>query len=485
MGSFSGSARGQGGASSPKPSAGSAGLKKVMGPWKLTALGVGVTVGAGLFSLTGVAAGQHAGPAVLLSFIVAAIACGFAGLCYAELAGMMPLASGSAYSYASRIMGRGMGWVIGWDLILEYVVAAAAVASSWSGYVVSLLRGWGIVLDPRFLAPTMTPVIMPDGRHTEAWFNAPAMLILALVSIMLMRGMKESSTINSIIVGLKLSIVALVIIVCLPSVAGENFHPFIPQNTGHFGHFGLSGIMQAASMTFFAYIGFDIVSTAARDTANPQRDLPLGILGSLLVSSILYVTFAAVMVGVVNYHELANDPNPVATLMDRVHIPFLAPLVKLGISVGYISVLYGLLLGQSRVAIAMSDDGLLPRLFARLNPRTHTPWATHILIGVAACVLAGTLPIGVLGAMTSIGTLLAFVIVCVAVMILRFRSPEMERCFTVPGGPLLVPAAGALSCAAVMLSMDGVTWARLVIWLVIGGGIYLVYGRRHGRVNGS
>ncbi|GBQ07821.1 APC family permease [Saccharibacter floricola] len=454
------------------------GLKPVMGPWQLMALGIGVTVGAGLFSLTGVAAGQHAGPAVVLSFIIAAIACGFAGLCYAELAGMLPVA-GSAYSYAYSSMGELVAWIIGWDLILEYTVAAAAVASSWSGYFSSLLRGWGLYIDPRLLAPPMTPVTLSDGQVVHAWFNAPSVFILFIVTALLMRGTSESSTVNAIIVAIKLLIVAIVTIVCLPHIHATNFQPFVPHNTGHFGHFGFSGIMQAASMIFFAYIGFDTVSTAAQDSRNPQRDLPISLIGSLLICAVIYVVFSSVLVGVVNYKDLAHDPNPVATVMDSIHMPALSAFVKLGIALGYMSVIYGMMLGQSRVSLALAHDGLLPPCFAKLNARCKTPWTSHIITALASSILAACLPIGILGAMTSIGTLLAFVIVSVGVMILRYKAPNAPRRFRVPGGNILIPSLGALACLIVMLSMDGLTWGRLVIWLLIGGVVYGLYGRHH------
>lgn len=460
------------------------GLKAVMGPWQLMALGIGVTIGAGLFSLTGVAAGQHAGPAVVISFVIAAIACGFAGLCYAELAGMIPMA-GSAYSYAYSSMGELVAWIIGWDLILEYTVAAAAVASSWSGYFSSLLKGWGLYIDPRLLAPPMTPVTLSDGHVVHAWFNAPSIFILCVVTALLMRGTSESSTVNTIIVAIKLLIVAVVTVVCIPHIHSSNFHPFIPHNERHFGHFGWSGIMQAASMIFFAYIGFDTVSTAAQDSHNPQRDLPISLIGSLLICAVIYVIFSSVLVGVVNFRVLANDPNPVATVMDNVHLPALSAFVKLGIALGYMSVIYGMMLGQSRVALAMAQDGLIPSCFATLNAQRKTPWTSHIVTAIASSALAACLPIGILGAMTSIGTLLAFVIVSIGVMVLRYKAPHQPRRFRVPGGNILIPALGALACLTVMLSMDVLTWGRLVIWLLIGAIIYGFYGRHHSVLQNS
>lgn len=454
-----------------------AGLRRVMGPWQLIALGVGVTVGAGLFSMTGVAAGQYAGPAVTLSFIIAAIACAFAGLCYAELAGMIPRA-GSAYTYAYTAMGEGIAWIIGWDLILEYTVNASTVASSWSGYFGSLLHEMGLSLDPRFLASTGTPVFTADGHMVRALFNAPAVFIILAVTILLMQGTRGSSKVNMAIVALKLFIIGSVTAICLPHIKAANLHPFIPANTGQFGSFGPSGVMRAAGLIFFAYIGFDIVSTAAQDSHNPQRNIPLSILGSLLLAAVVYAIFSFVIVGVVNYHVMIHDPNPVATVLESLHISWFTSLVTLGITLGYISVIYGLLMGQSRICLSMAEDGLLPPIFERLNERSRTPWSSHIITAIISSILAACLPIDILGKMTSIGTLLAFIIVCAGVMAFRLRQPEVPRLFKIPGGPFLVPLLGIISCGIVMVSMDLMTWVRLIIWLLIGGLVYFFYSMK-------
>ncbi|MXV44274.1 amino acid permease [Saccharibacter sp. 17.LH.SD] len=453
-------------------------LKRVFGPWQLIAMGVGVTIGAGLFSLTGIAAGQHAGPAVTLSFLIAAIAASFAGLCYAELAGMIPT-GGSAYSYAYAGLGEGVAWIIGWDLILEYTVGAAAVASSWSGYVTSLLHDWGIKLDPRLLAPPLTPVTMPDGTMAHAWFNAPSIVIIGLVTALLMRGMSESSRINTIVVLIKVLVISGMIIACIPFIQRAHFHPFIPQNQGQFGQFGFSGVMRAAGLAFMAYIGFDIVSTAAQDTKNPQRTMPLCILGSQTICAIIYVIFSAVLVGVVDFHKLANDPSPVATAMDAVHVPWLGSVVKMGITLGYIAVIYGLLMGQSRIVMTMSHDGLLPSLLGRLGKRSSTPNITHLMTFIVSSLMAACLPIGLLADMASIGTLLAFIIVCIGVTALRYKAPHAPRHFRVPGGNFLIPCLGILACGSVMLSMGHVTWLRLILWLALGFVIYFTYSVRH------
>ncbi|MBE1723162.1 APC family permease [Bombella apis] len=468
----------------PPPESQNSGLKRVFGPWRLIAMGVGVTVGTGLFSLTGVAAGQNAGPAVIISFLIAAIAASFAGLCYAELAGMLP-SGGSAYAYAYAGLGEIVAWIIGWDLILEYTVGAAAVASSASGYIASLLKGWNLIIDPRLLAPPMTDVVMPDGHTAHAWCNAPGMLLLFIITLMLMRGTNFSVRLNSLVVLVKILVIVGLIIVCTPFVDTSNFHPFIPANTGKFGEFGISGIMRAAGMAFFAYVGIDIVSTAAQDTKNPQRNMPIGILGSLLTCAVIYVVFSTILLGVVDYRALAHDPSPVATAMDKIHMPWMAVLVKIGITFGFISVLFGLLIGQSRIAMNMADDGLLPPFLARLHKGTSTPWTAHIITAATAAVLTGCVPIATLGEMTSIGTLLAFVIVCAGVTALRFRAPEAPRSFQVPGGPFAVPLLGIISCGIVMGSMSPLTWMRLILWLAVGFCVYFAYGIRKSRLRNN
>ncbi|QDH15803.1 amino acid permease [Oecophyllibacter saccharovorans] len=460
----------------------SSGLKRVFGPWQLIALGVGVTIGAGLFSLTGIAAGQYAGPAVTLSFLIAALACSFAGLCYAELAGMIP-ASGSAYSYAYASMGEFAAWTIGWDLILEFTVNASAVASSWAGYLNSLLNGWGLSIDPRLLSSPLLLVRTADGHMVHGWLNAPSVFIVFAVMFMLMSGTSGSSKVNTLIVLLKLAIIIGVIALCVPVLKASNYHPFIPANTGRFGQFGASGLLRAAALIFFSYIGFEIVSTVAKDTRDPQKNIPIGILGTLFVCAVIYAVFSFILVGVVNYRALANDPNPVATAMDAIHMPWMAQVMKLGITIGYIAGIYGLMLGQSRVAMAMSEDGLLPAIFAKVNPRTQTPNFSYFVTASLTAVLTAFLPLEMLGNMTSIGTLLAFIIVCIGVMALRLKAPELPRRFWVPGGTFLVPCLGILSCGIVMFSMDGRTWLQLVLWLLVGVIVYFAYARPHSHLH--
>ncbi|GBR00487.1 amino acid transporter [Acetobacter oeni LMG 21952] len=457
------------------------GLKRVLGPASLVALGVGATIGAGLFSLTGIAAGDNAGPAVVLSYFIAAIACGFAGLCYSELASMIPV-SGSAYSYAYVAMGELIAWIIGWDLVLEYAVGAATVSVSWSGYVTSLLGGWGLSLPARLTASPFQTVTLPDGTTAAGLANVPAAFIIVLVSLLLIRGTSESAKVNAVIVTIKLSVIAAFIGFGLPYINTANYHPFIPANAGTFGHYGFSGVMRAAGTIFFAYIGFDALSTAAQETKNPKRDMPVGIIGSLLVCVAAYVTFSFVLTGIVNYKDMIGDAAPVATAIDRTHFVWLKLAVKLGIIAGFTSVLLVLLLGQSRVFFAMSKDGLLPALFSKTHKRFHTPWLSNLFFMVATGAMAAFLPITELGHMTSIGTLLAFTIVCAGVLILRRTAPDMERKFRVPGGPV-VPALGIVSCLTVMASLDSLTWLRLVVWLVIGGVIYFSYSRHHSLLN--
>ncbi|WP_415434092.1 amino acid permease [Acetobacter orientalis] len=451
------------------------GLKRILGPGSLIALGVGTTIGAGLFSLTGIAASENAGPAVVLAFMIAALACGFAGLCYSELASMIPIA-GSAYTYAYVTLGELVAWVIGWDLVLEYAVGAATVAVSWSRYVVSLLDSWGLVLPPRFTASPFETVQMPDGSMTSGLVNLPAAAIIGLVSLILIRGISQSAQVNAVIVTIKLLIIAAFIGFGISYIHPSNYHPFIPPNDGTFGHFGFSGVMRAAGTIFFAYVGFDAVSTTAQETKNPARDMPIGILGSLLVCTLAYVCFSFVMTGLVNYKDMLGDAAPVATAINHTPFHWLQLAIKIGIICGFTSVLMGLLLGQSRVFFAMSRDGLLPPMFSKTHPRFQTPWLSNLFFMLITSILAAFLPISDLGHMTSIGTLLAFVLVCAGVMVLRRKAPNATRAFRVPGGDI-IPVLGILSCGSVMLSLDKLTWIRLVAWLAIGMVIYLGYGR--------
>ncbi|GAN99907.1 amino acid permease [Komagataeibacter xylinus NBRC 13693] len=457
-----------------------AGLKRVLGAGSLVALGVGVTIGAGLFSLTGIAAGSNAGPAVLISFVLAAMACAFAGLCYGELAGMIP-AAGSAYVYAYASLGELAGWIIGWDLVLEYTVGASAVSVSWARYMRSLLDEWGIHLSPRLMASPFEVVGMVDGQPIHGIANLPAVFIIGVLSLLLIRGISESARLNAIVVIIKLVIIAAVIGFGLPYIKAANYTPFIPPNTGEFGHYGVSGILRAAGTIFFAYLGFDAVSTVAQETRNPGRDMPIGLMGSLAICTFIYIAFSFVLTGLVNYHDMIGDAAPVATAIDQTPFGWLKAAVKLGIICGFLSVILVLLLGQSRVFFAMARDGLLPPMFGRTHARLGTPVACHLFFMGVTGVLAAFLPIEQLAHMTSIGTLLAFVIVCVGVIVLRVREPDRPRVFRVPGGAV-IPVAGIISCGVMMLSLDGLTWLRLVVWLAIGLMVYALYGIHHSRL---
>jgi basic amino acid/polyamine antiporter, APA family len=456
-------------------------LKRALGPMNLVALGIGCTIGAGLFSLTGIAASENAGPAVVISYLIAAIGCGFAGLCYSELASMIPIA-GSAYTYAYATMGELVAWIIGWDLVLEYAVGAATVAVSWSRYVNSLLHDFGIALPPRLLASPFETVTLPGGGTASGLINLPAVFIIAAISLLLMRGISESARVNAVIVVIKICVILAVIGFGIPYINTANYVPFVPPNNGTFGHFGFSGIMCAAGTIFFAYVGFDAVSTAAQEAKRPERDMPIGILGSLVICSLAYVAFSFVLTGLLNYKLMLNDAAPVASAIDVTPHHWLKLAVKFGIICGFTSVMLVLLLGQSRVFYAMSRDGLLPRFFSQIHPTWRTPWRSNLLFMVITGLLCAFLPISELGHMTSIGTLLAFVIVCAGVMILRHRDPHRERKFRVAGGPV-VPILGILSCLAMMVSLDSLTWIRLFVWLIIGFAIYFGYSRKHSRLH--
>ena len=448
-------------------------LKRTLGAPSLVALGIGAIIGAGLFILTGLVAAEHAGPAVVLSFVVAAIGCAFAGMCYAELASMIPMA-GSAYTYAYATMGELVGWIIGWDLVLEYAVGAGMVSVGWSAYATHLLAGWGITI-PHALSATPF-----DGGIV----NLPAVFVLVLISLLLMRGISESARVNAVIVALKVAVVLVVIGVGLFYIHPANYHPFLPANTGTFGSFGWSGVMRGAGMIFFAYIGFDAVSTAAQEAKNPQRDMPWGILGSLGVCTVLYIVFALVLTGMVNFHDFKGVAAPVAVAIARTPFPWLHTLVNLGIIGGFTTVILVMLLGQSRVFYAMSRDGLLPSLFSAVHPRYRTPWINNAVFMVLTALLGGFMPIESLGNMTSIGTLLAFIIVCAGVLVLRRREPDAARGYRTPLVPV-VPVLGIVVCLAMMASLDVLTWYRLVGWLAIGLAVFFGYSRRASRVVGA
>jgi len=465
-------------------------LKRSLGWFNLTTLGIGAIIGAGIFVLTGQAAALHAGPAVPISMALVGVACAFAGLCYAEMASAVPVA-GSAYTYSYATMGELIAWIIGWDLVLEYAAGAATVGVGWSGHLVDLLKLFGITLPANLTSsPTVWctasqvgSMAAPGCAHaglnlTGALINLPAVFIVALMSTILVIGIKESASVNNIIVILKVLIVMVIIAIGLGHITPSNWHPFIPPNTGEWGTYGWSGILRGAGLVFFAYIGFDAVSTAAQEAKNPQKDLPIGILGSLAICTLLYVAVSAVLTGMVPYTEL-NNAAPVAYAMEKIGAPhFVRVLIDLGAVLGLGSVILVMLLGQSRVFFSMSRDGLLGRWAGQVHPKFRTPYLSTIFTGVAVGIATGALPLQLLGQLVNIGTLLAFVLVCAGVMILRKTRPDLERPFRTPLVPL-VPILGILCCTGLMLTLPGDTWLRLVVWLLIGFVIYFTYSRRH------
>ncbi len=456
------------------------GLKKALGPIHLVALGVGAIIGAGLFSLTGIAAANNAGPAVTLSFVVAAIGCAFAGLCYSEFSTMIPIA-GSAYTYSYATMGELLAWVIGWDLVLEYAVGASTVAVSWSGYLRSLLLDWGIHLDPRWMNSPFATFKLDNGQQGHGIVNLPAIFIVVCVSILLIVGIQESARTNAVIVALKVSVVILFILFGWAYIQTKNYHPYIPPNTGQFGHYGWSGILRGAGIVFFAFIGFDAVSTAAQEARNPQKDMPIGIIGSLALCTVLYVLFAHTLTGIVPFMEL-NTEAPVAVAVNHTGLYWLMTAIKLAILAGYTSVILVMLLGQSRVFYSMSNDGLLPKLFSDIHPRFRTPWRSNLLFMGFVGLFAAFAPIQIVGEMTSIGTLFAFVLVCIGILVMRKTHPDLPRPFRTPLVPL-VPILGILSCLALMLGLGLSNWLRLFIWMAIGMIVYFTYSRHHSHVS--
>lgn len=453
-------------------------LHRALSAWDLVLFGIGAIIGAGLFSLTGIAAAENAGPAIILSFIIAAIGCSFAALCYSELASMIPV-TGSAYTYAYATMGEFVACMIGWDLILEYAIGAATVSISWSAYIVSLLEDLGIPIPTDWVASPWQPVKLNDGSTVYGFINFPAVIILGLVTFINVIGIRDTVKVNSVIVILKVSVVLVFIGLGAFYIQPQNYVPFIPENTGTFGEFGWSGILRAAGVIFFAYIGFDSVSTTAQETKNPQKDIPIGILGSLAICSILYVLFAIVLTGLLPY-QLLNVAAPVALAIDQTPFFWISQLVKLAILAGFTSVMLVTLLGQSRIFYAMSKDGLLPKWFSDVHPKWRTPWRANIILFIFVSLFGAFAPITLVGHMTSIGTLLAFSLVCGSVIILRYTDPDRPRPFRVPFNPI-TPLLGVAVCFLMMASLGMDSWLRLGGWLLIGLAIYFGYGRYRSR----
>lgn len=456
-------------------------LKRSLSAPNLIALGIGAIVGTGIFVITGQAAANYAGPALTISFVISAIGCVMAGLCYAEFAAMIPV-SGSVYAYSYTTMGEGLAWFIGWTLILEYLFACSSVSVGWSGYMLSLLDGWGIHLP--------TQISQPTFDHTAAgwvWtgsiINFPAVFIVVIISVFLIGGIKESAFVNNIIVIIKVGVILLFIGFGLSYINIENWTPYIPENTGSFGEFGWSGILRGAGVVFYAYLGFDALSTAAGEAKNPQKDMPKGILISLFICAFLYIAVTAVLTGIVNYKSLDVDA-PIALAIDSTGkgLAWLSPFIKLGAIAGLSSVILVMLMGQSRIYYSISKDGLLPKVFSKVHSKHKTPRNATFFACVLTAIFAGLFPLHVLSELVSIGTLMAFSIVCISIIVLRRTEPNLKRPFRTPWVPF-VPLLGAGICILQMLSLPWTTWSRLIGWTFIGFIIYFTYGIKHSKLN--
>ncbi len=458
------------------------GLKRTLGAFNLTTMGVGAIIGAGIFVLVGEAASQYAGPAVSISLILAAVVCVFAALCYAELASVIPV-SGSAYSYAYATLGELAAWIIGWSLTLEYLFSAATVAVGWSAYFTSFFRDLGITLPAHFCQAPLLYDVQNGWKATGAFVNLPAILIVGLIGWMIAVGIKAAARFNNIMVFVKMVVIILFIGCGIAYVQTDNLTPFIPENTGVFGQFGWSGILRGAGLIFFAFIGFDALSTLAQEARNPQKDLPLGMLGSLSISALVYIGIALVLTGIVSYKVLFV-PDPLAVAVDALGSSFiwLRFVVKAGVLAGLSSVVLVMLLGQTRIFHTMSRDGLLPKKFSSIHPKFQTPFFSTTMVTFVCMVAAGLFPVGILGNIVNMGTLLAFAIVCLGVLVLRHTQPDLKRPFRTPFVPL-IPVLGVLACVGQMIVLPAVTWIQLLGWMVIGGGIYAFYGIRHSKVH--
>ncbi len=457
---------------------GEATLKRTLTARQLVMLGIGAVIGAGIFVLTGHAAAAHAGPALVLSFVLAGLACALAGLCYAEFAAMLPV-SGSAYSYSYATLGEFIAWFIGWNLVLEYLFAASTVAVGWSGYLNSFLGNLGMAL-PAALSSAPLTISGAEIVMSGAIVNLPAVFIVAAISGLCYVGITQSAFVNSIIVAIKVTVILLFVAFSIQFINPDNWVPFIPENTGP-GQFGYSGIVRGAAVVFFAYIGFDAVSTAAGEAKNPQRDMPIGILGSLFLCTIIYIVVAAVLTGMMHYTQLGTA-KPVATALEAYpSLAWLKWLVELGAIAGLSSVILVMLMGQPRIFYSMSRDGLLPRVFGKVHPKFRTPYISTIIVGTVAAILAGLFPIGLLGELVSMGTLLAFTTVCIGVLILRYTRPDLPRPFRVRA-VWAVSILGAAACLYLFIQPFSEHWRLMVGWTAIGMVIYFAYGYRHSKL---
>jgi basic amino acid/polyamine antiporter, APA family len=452
-------------------------LQRLLTAPQLIVLGIGAIVGAGIFVSTGLVAAQHTGPAIVYSFVIAGLGCLCAALSYAEFAALVPV-SGSAYTYVSAAFGQGYGWMIGWCLLLEYLTAAANVAVGWSGYLGSLLGSLGLTLAPGWSSPAFVVSAAHGMTRTGAVVNLPAVAVLAALTLILSRGVRLSVRASTALVAVKLTVIALFVVFGSAYVVRANWRPFLPPNSGAFGAFGWSGVLQGAGMIFYAYLGFDTVAAAARETRNPQRAVPIGILGSLVGCTVIYIAFALVLTGLAPYRSLAA-PNPISVALGyagpRLH--FLRLAVEIGAVVGLTSVVLVLLYAQSRVIYAMAQDRLVPQAFCRVDPSTRSPSVAVVVCGIVAAIAAGLFSIDVLSELISMGTLCAFVFVCAGVLYLRIARPGLERPFRVPAAPI-VCVLGVAICGYLMVGLPAGTWWRFASWLAIGAAIYLLYGRR-------
>ncbi len=458
------------------------GFKRSLGALDLTLLGIGCIIGTGIFVLTGRAAAANAGPAVAISFVIAGFASSLAALCYSEMASMIPV-SGSAYTYSYATMGEMIAWIIGWDLILEYLVGAATVSVGWSGYVTAFVHNaFGYTMPFQWCN---APVTWHENTHTfastGAYMNVPAMVVVIAVSCLLIFGIRESARFNAVIVFMKVAVVLAFVAFGATFVNKNNWTPFIPPNTGEFGRFGISGIFQGATMVFFSYIGFDAVSTAAQETRNPQRDLPIGILASLSICTVLYIVVSLILTGLVPYTQL-SVPHPIAVGVEATGIKWLATAVEVGAIAGLSSVMLVLLMAQPRIFFSMANDGLFPKIATRVHPKYGTPHITTLITGFACAIAGGLLPIEILGELTSIGTLFAFVLVSLGIMILRVKRPDLPRGFKVPGGNYFIPTLSMCVSGMLMYTATTATILRLFGWMALGMAFYYFYGRKYSKL---